>query len=140
MIRNDTPGRRGLAWWVAVPAATVLTVVAGMLDYRLNHSLGMLFDVVYVLSCVAAICLVRGESLFAPMVAPPPMMAVTVAISVVVGMSNAKSTSAALLSVGVPLVNSFPTMALATALVLILGGIRILRRRRAPQPVRPSYR
>ncbi len=135
MIRNDVPVRRGLAWWVAVPVAAVVTVVAGLLDQRITHSLGVPFDVVYVLCCVAAVCLVRPDGLFAPMVAPPPLMAVAVGISVLVGMSSGKSLSATLLGVGVPLVDAFPAMALATALVLVLGGLRILRRRRAPRPV-----
>jgi hypothetical protein len=116
-----------LAWWVVVPGAVVVAWVGGLLDFRLNHSLGVLFDLAYLAGCVGAVCLARRDALFVPMVAPPPIMAVAVGLSVMVG---GAAPGKGILAVGVPLLNGFPVMALATGAAVLVGGIRVLVRRR----------
>lgn len=137
MIRIDD---RGPAWWLVVPGAVLVTVLAGILDFQVNHALGVLFYIGYVLSCLAAVWFVRPDGLFVPMVVPPPLMAVAVSLAVTIGgTSQGKGMSAAALGIGVPLLNSFPVMGITTLLVLAVGGLRLLLRRRAPRPVRAGY-
>lgn len=132
---------RGPAWWLVVPGAVVVATLGGILDYQFNHSFGLLFDAVYLVACVAAVSFVRPDQLFVPMATPPAIMPVALSLSVLVdgSSSQGKGLSAAVLGFGVPLLTSFPAMALTTALVLVIGGLRILFRRRGVRLVRAGY-
>jgi hypothetical protein len=118
----------------------VVAILGGLLDQALNHSLGVLFDVVFALVCVGAVSMVRRDGLFVTMAATPPMMVLVVVVSVLVGGPSAgDGLSSAAMGFGLPLLENFPTMGLTTVAVLIIGGLRALRHRRAPGPVRPGY-
>lgn len=58
--------------------AIVAIACAVALDLRVNHGLTLLFDIVFVLVCLAAALLVRPKDFFVVGVLPPLLMAATV--------------------------------------------------------------
>jgi hypothetical protein len=83
-----------------------------------------------VIGCVAAVCLVRRRNLFGPIVQPPLVLVITVPLVVLLAKSPGGGLSAKGLAVGTPLINAFPTMAIATGLAVVIGGIRLATQRR----------
>jgi hypothetical protein len=87
---------------------------------------------------------VRRRNLFAPLVQPPLLLAVAVPAIVMLGdgADGAVGSGQILLTVGAPLVNSFPTMAVTTGVVLALGLVRFVvqRERREPRDDEPRER
>lgn len=120
----------GLPWWGAILLAVGLAVTGAVLDVRMHNSLGSVFQVAYLLGCVAAICLVRRKNLFGPMVQPPLILGFTVPITVLLySQRMTAGLEAKALAIGSPLINSFPAMAIATVLTVIIGVARIFLQR-----------
>jgi hypothetical protein len=124
---------------VAVGLAAALTAVGVLVDLFRIGTLGAVFTVCYLGGCVLSVAWVRRRSLFGPMVSPPLLLAVAVPVVVVLAGSPRPGTgiSERLITIGAPLVNSFPTMAWTTAAVLALGVGRILAQRAAVEAARP---
>ena len=76
--------------------------------------------------CVLAAAWARRDALFVPMVQPPLLLAVAVPAVVAATGSLPRSggTASALLAIGGPLINGFPTLAITAAICLALGFIR----------------
>jgi hypothetical protein len=121
---------------VAVGAAAACTAVGVALDLLRTGTLGTVFTICYLAGCVLAAVWVRRSGLFWPMVTPPLLMAVTVAVVVLVAGTTKPGAGVAqrLLVIGAPLVNGFPMMAWTTGLVLALGVVRLLTQRLNPRP------
>jgi hypothetical protein len=123
---------RGLPWWGAVLIAFGLAAIAAAFDMQRQDSLGRVYQGAYIVGCVAAICLVRRNSLFGPMVQPPLVFAVTAVAAVV---TLAPDTGAGgglkslIFSVALPLTSNFPTMAGTTAATVAIGVFRTYRER-----------
>ncbi len=115
----------------AVGLSAVLTALGVLVDLLRAGTLGAIFTVCYLVGCVLSVAWVRRRSLFGPMVAPPLLLAVAVPVAVLLVGSPRPGTgiSERLLTVGAPLVNSFPTMAWTTAAVVATGVGRILGQR-----------
>ncbi|WP_446225803.1 DUF6542 domain-containing protein [Nocardia sp. IBHARD005] len=97
------------------------------------------FSALYVLGCVLAVCAVRFRGLFSTMVMPPLLLFVAVPLACqMLGGRATTSIKDVLMNLIIPLVERFPTMALATVLVLAIGGARIAIAKRAPQAARPT--
>ncbi|HEV3355520.1 MAG TPA: DUF6542 domain-containing protein [Pseudonocardiaceae bacterium] len=122
---------RGLPSWAAMVLALGVAVVGGVVSWHLTHAVGVLFDVVYALGCLGAVCLVRPHALFGPMAQPPLILLLAVPIVMLV-VGTAQAGGSAALAIGTPLVTSFPTVAITTAITLLVGAIRALRHRRMP--------
>ncbi len=122
----------------AVGGAAALTVLGVFLDLLRTGRLGTVFTVCYVGGCVLAVAWVRRRSLFGPMVQPPLLLAAAVPLVVLLAGSPRAGTGASerLLTIGAPLVNSFPTMAWTTAAAVALGTARLLVQR-TPAPRAP---
>lgn len=121
-----------MPWWAAVLCSLALTATGVFADLeRLTH-LGHVFQACYFLGCLFAVVVVQRKGLFAPMVAPPLILAV--AVPGVVLATGATPTSgglvATVLAVGTPLIYGFPTMAIATGFTLAIGFFRLLTQRR----------
>ncbi|GAA2971224.1 DUF6542 domain-containing protein [Actinokineospora diospyrosa] len=134
---------RGLPWWGAVLLAFGLTALAAVVDLQLQDTLGKIFQGTYIISCVAAICLVRRSNLFGPMVQPPLVFAVTaIAANLALAPSGDGGLKKLLLTIGIPLTSNFPTMALTTGITIALGVVRLFTQRdpnrTAPKPTRTS--
>jgi hypothetical protein len=122
---------RGLPWWGAVAVALGLTAIAAVVDMQRSDTLGKTYQIVYVVSCVVAIAWVRRRSVFTAMVQPPLVFAVTF-VGGYLFFGNRPAGDGMkqfALSVGLPLANNFPTMAIGTAIVLLIGGVRLFTQR-----------
>jgi hypothetical protein len=139
--RWPVPERSVLATVLGVPplfavgGAAALTVLGVFLDLLRTGRLGTVFTVCYVGGCVLAVAWVRRRSLFGPMVQPPLLPAAAVPLVVLLAGSPRPDTGASerLLTIGAPLVNSFPTMAWTTAAAVALGTARLLVQRTSAQ-------
>jgi hypothetical protein len=123
---------KGWPWWAAVILALGLSIVGAFIDMHVSGNLGKVFEGGYFLGCVGAVCLVRRRNLFGPMVQAPLILAVTIPVVVLLtkGMPSGSGTMSKLLTLGVPLVTGFPTMAITTIATLVIGGIRFLVQRK----------
>lgn len=136
--RSAFGSRRGLPWWGAVLVALVPAAVGVLIDIERAKQLGFVFQGLYFLGCVAAVCLVQRRAIFGPMVQPPLILAITLpaVILATAAPSSGGLTSKALV-VGTPLINGFPTMAVTTGITLLIGLIRVFTQRK-PQEPEPS--
>ncbi|OLR90066.1 DUF6542 domain-containing protein [Actinokineospora bangkokensis] len=121
---------RGLPWWGAVLLALGLSAVTAAVDVNRQAALGVVYQVGFVLGCVAAVALVRRRSLFGPMVQPPLVFAATAAGALIVfGPSAGGGLKNLLFNVALPLTSNFPLMAITTAVCLALGIVRLFVQR-----------
>ena len=117
---------RGLRWWASLALAALLTVGGVGIDLLATGELGVVFTSCFAGGCILATAWARRDSLFVPLVQPPLLLAVAVPAVVVATGSLPRSggTASALLAIGGPLVNGFPTLAISTAICLALGFVR----------------
>ncbi|GAA5126883.1 DUF6542 domain-containing protein [Haloechinothrix salitolerans] len=123
---------QGLPWWQAVLLAFGLAVFAAVVDHQFNDKLTVLFQGGYFVACLAAVGWVQRDSLFAPMVQPPLILATIVPGVVLV--SSAEEVDGTglkdiLLGYGLPVINGFPTMAITTGVTLAAGIARMFLQR-----------
>jgi hypothetical protein len=134
--------RPGLPWWGAVLLAFGLALVGAIVDIQIGGSLGILFKGCYFVGSVGAVCAVQRRSLFGPMVQPPLALAVVVPGVVLTGsgVPPGSDTLAKALAIATPLINGFPTMAVTTAIALVVGIVRYYRERDPNAPVKAPPR
>jgi hypothetical protein len=130
--RSAFGAAKGWPWWAVVLLALGLSIVGAFIDMHVSGNLGKVFEGGYFLGCVGAVCFARRRNLFGPMVQPPLVLAVTIPVVVLLtkGMPSGSSTVSKLITLGVPLVTGFPTMAITTGATLVIGGIRFLVQRK----------
>ncbi|WP_245822305.1 DUF6542 domain-containing protein [Lentzea waywayandensis] len=127
---------KGIPWWAAILAALVPAFIGAFIDINSSKTVGWTFNAVFFLGALAAILLVQRRSLFGPMVQPPLILAITVPTLVLLTGGVAKGgLSAMALGLGKPLIDSFPVMAVTTAVTVALGILRIALQK---DPNRPS--
>ncbi|PRY46743.1 DUF6542 domain-containing protein [Umezawaea tangerina] len=121
---------KGLPWWAAVLIAFVLAIVGTFIDVSSSKTVGTVFAILFFLGCGGAIVFVERRSMFGPIVQPPLILAIVVPLVVVVsdGMPSGGLSGAAL-SLGKPLINGFPTMAITTIFTVVVGILRVTRQR-----------
>lgn len=138
--RSIVPSVPGIPAWAAILVAVGATSVGFLIDAFGGESLPTgTFSALYVLGCVLAVCAVRFRGLFSTMVMPPLLLFVAVPVACqMLGGRATFSIKEVLINLIIPLVERFPTMALATVLVLAIGGARIAIAKRAPQTARPG--
>jgi hypothetical protein len=131
----------GLPGYAAIAIAFGFTGLGVFIDLNRVNGLGAIFKGCYVAGCVLAVCWVKRRALFGPMVAPPLLLAVAVP-GVVLLSGNSAHGGARMadraLSIGAPLLNGFPTMAVATAFALAIGTARYVLQRPPPPPPAPA--
>ena len=127
---------KGIPWWAAILAALIPAFIGAFIDINSSKTVGWTFNAVFFLGALAAILLVQRRSLFGPMVQPPLILAITVPLLVLFtgGIAKGGLTSMAL-GLGRPLIDSFPVMAVTTAVTVGLGILRIVLQK---DPNRPS--
>jgi len=128
----------GIPPLAAIALAAGLTTLGVLVDLQRIGTLGLVFTVCYFSGCVLAVAWVRRRSLFGPMVQPPLILAIAVPAVVLAGSSPRAGTGIAerLLVIGAPLINGFPTMAVTTGAVLVVGIARIAVQRPEATTVR----
>jgi hypothetical protein len=73
---------------LVAPAAGLVVLVAVLLDLQLSQDLGLVFDIAFVLVCIAAALAVRPRDFFVIGVFPPLLMAATVGVLAVVSRAS----------------------------------------------------
>jgi hypothetical protein len=127
---------RGIPWWAAILSALVPAFIGAFIDINASKTVGWTFNAVFFVGALVGILLVQRRSLFAPMVQPPLILAATVPTLVLLTGGVAKGgLSAMALGLGKPLIDSFPVMAITTAVTVVLGIVRIATQK---DPNRPS--
>ncbi len=123
--------RPGMTWWAAVGCALVLTAIGVFVDLERLNQLGVAFQACYLLGCLLAVAVVRRKELFAPMVQPPLILAVALpGVVLATGSLPTEGIATTALTIGTPLINCCPTMAITTGLALALGTFRLITQRR----------
>jgi len=122
----------GIPPLAALALAFVLTGLGVFIDVLRIGTVGVVFGIAYVLGCVLAVTWVRRRNLFGPMVQPPLLAAVLIPVIVLLVGQPGPGLTETVLMVGAPLVNSFPTMAVATGLTLLIGLVRLIVQRTGP--------
>jgi uncharacterized protein DUF6542 len=130
----------GLPGYAAIMIALGFTGLGVFIDLNRINGLGTVFKGCYFAGCVLAVCWVKRRALFGPMVQPPLLLAVAVP-GVVLLAGNSTASGGGLLdrglSIGAPLLNGFPTMAVATGFTLAIGIARYVLQRPPPPPPPP---
>ncbi|MCA1822198.1 MAG: DUF6542 domain-containing protein [Pseudonocardiaceae bacterium] len=126
------PDGPGMPWWAALLCTLALAVTGVFADLERLNRLGVVFQACYFLGCLLAVVIVQRKGLFAPMIAPPLILAV--AVPGVVWATGTTPTGGGLvataLTVGTPLINGFPTMAITTGFTVAIGVFRLFLQRR----------
>ncbi|MGH3991759.1 MAG: DUF6542 domain-containing protein, partial [Pseudonocardiaceae bacterium] len=124
--------RPGVPWWTAVGCALGLTALGVFVDIERLNRLGIVFQACYFLGCLLAVVAVQRKGLFGPLVQPPLILAVAVpgVVLAIGSLPTGGGVVAAALTVGTPLINGFPTMAITTGVVLAIGVFRLVTQRR----------
>ncbi|MEV6767198.1 DUF6542 domain-containing protein [Nocardia sp. NPDC051030] len=131
--RSILPSVPGVPAWAAVLIAVTCAFIGFFIDASGGgDDLTGTFATLYVVGCVLAALVVRYKGLFTTMVLPPLLLfiAVPLAYQQLLGSASSLKVKEILLNLAIPLVNRFPTMALATVLVLIVGAVRVALHRR----------
>ncbi len=134
--RSIIPSVPGVPAGAAVLIAVACTFIGFFIDAGgSGKELTLTFAACYIVGCVLAALVVRYRGLFTTMVTPPLLLFVSVPLAYqqLTGRSST-SLKDILLNLAIPLVNRFPTMAIATVLVLLIGGGRVLMHRQEQQP------
>ena len=128
-----------MPWWAAVLVGFGLAGLGAIIDIQSQDELGLLFKACYFVGAVGAIAIVRRCNVFAPMVQPPLIIGIIVPVVVLLasGLPEGSDTLATALAVGMPLIKGFPTMAITTGLVVVIGVVRIYRERDPNRPAKP---
>ncbi|MGF6883210.1 hypothetical protein ABIA39_005130 [Nocardia sp. GAS34] len=120
---------------VPAGAAVLIAVVCTSIGFFIDASGGgkdltNVFAAFYIIGCALAALVVRYRGLFTTMVTPPLLLflAVPVAYQQLLGHSST-SLKDILLNLALPLMNRFPTMAIATVLALAIGLGRLVLHR-----------
>ncbi|NKE57900.1 hypothetical protein FXN61_14075, partial [Lentzea sp. PSKA42] len=127
---------KGVPWWAAILCALVPAFIGAFIDINSSKTVGWTFNAVFFVGALAGILLVQRRSLFAPMVQPPLILAATVPLLVMFTGGVQKGGLASMaIGLGRPLIDSFPVMAVTTAVTVALGILRIVIQK---DPNRPS--
>lgn len=121
---------RGWPSWAVILLALALTLVGTAVDGWTSGSLAWGLRIGFYVGVIAAALIVRRGSIFTAMVQPPLILV----IGIVVG-GMLFTNSGGLYSTALKIISTFPTMAIGTAVAVLLGLIRILA-----QPLRSGGR
>lgn len=123
----------GVPWWGALVIAAGTTFLGLLIDAARGDELTAVFTTFYVLGCIAAVVAVRYRGLFTAMAQPPLLLVLAIPLGQeLLATGSTTGLKDLALNVAYPLVNRFPAMLLATVVVLLIGGARIVMARQNP--------
>jgi hypothetical protein len=133
---------KGLPWWAAVLIAFVLAIIGTYIDVSSTKTVGWVFTILFFLGAVGAVVFVERRSMFGPIVQPPLVLAIVVPLVVVVaeGLPASGGLSGLALTLGKPLINGFPTMAVTTIFTVLIGLYRVFNQRDPNRPTKDEVR
>jgi hypothetical protein len=128
--RRSAQRERGLPGWAAVLVLLAIAGIGGLIDSIGGASLKGGFNIALVIASAVAILVVRRSAMFPIVIAPPIVYAVASAGMLYVRLHGASNRRALLIDAAANwLVYGFPAIAGATAVVLIVAGIRMVIRK-----------
>ncbi|ANY06030.1 hypothetical protein AFB00_06600 [Pseudonocardia sp. HH130630-07] len=117
----------------AIGLAVGTTALGVAVDLLRIGTVGVIFEIGYLVGCLVAVCWVRRRGIFLPAVQPPLLLAVVVPLlALLVGAPSGGGTAQSVLMAGAPLINAFPAMAVTTGAVLLVAALRLWRQRLGP--------
>lgn len=120
---------RGLAGWQAVVVLIVIAGIGGLIDLLTGTHVRGGFNYGIVLASLVAILVVRRSSLF-PVVVAPPLVYFIASAALLVFRSNGLNDKKVVIDAAANwLVYGFPAIAAASAVVLIIAGVRLITNR-----------
>jgi hypothetical protein len=120
---------RGLPGWAALGVLLAITAAGGIVDVITGAQVRGGFNYGIVIASAVAILAVRRSSMFPIVIAPPLVYSVGSGIMLYVRSSGGHNRKVLFDAAINWLVYGFPAIAAATAIVLIVAGIRLLTRR-----------
>lgn len=120
---------RGLAWWAALLVLFGIAAVGGIIDTASSGQIGGGFNIGIVVASLAAILLVRRSQMFPIVIAPPIVYTVAAVLQLYLRSGGLSDKRVVFDAAANYLVYGFPAIASATAVVLIVGGVRLIIRR-----------
>ena len=124
-----TAEQRGLPGWAALVVLLVITGIGGLIDAVAGAGIKGLFSIGLIVGSLAAILLVRRSSMFPIVVAPPLVYFIASAVLLYVRSGGLSDRGAITDAAASWLVYGFPAIAGATAVVLIVAGVRLILHR-----------
>jgi hypothetical protein len=119
----------GFPSWVGVIALIVICIIGGLIDLISGSSVKGGFNVALVVGSIISALIVRRSSLF-PVVVAPPLVYFVASAALLYERSGGLTDRSKLVDSAINwLVYGFPAIAIATAAVLVIAGVRILIRR-----------
>jgi hypothetical protein len=120
---------RGLSGWLALVVLLVIAGIGGLIDQISGAAVQGAFNWALILASLVAILIVRRSKMFTIIVAPPLVYFVASAGKLYITSNGLKDRGALTDAAANWLVYGFPAIAGATAIVLLIAGIRIITRR-----------
>jgi fumarate reductase subunit D len=120
---------RGLSAWAALGILIGVTVLGLLVDSFRGEQLGTAFDIGIIAGSAIAILAVRRSSMFPVVVAPPIVYSLGAGISLYMRSGGLHDRGVLIDAATNWLVYGFPAIAAASAVVLIIAGIRLITRR-----------
>jgi hypothetical protein len=128
-LRARAEPQRGLPWWAALLVLIALAVVGVLIDTLGSSQARGGFNIGIVVASVVAILAVKRSHMF-PIVIAPPIVYSVVAMGQLYSTSSGLHDKKAVFDAAANyLVYGFPAIAVATAAVLIIAGIRLIARK-----------
>lgn len=138
---SAAPGVRGWPWWAVVLLALVLTLAGAAIDSWVVGTFSWGLRLGFWIGVGLAALLVQRKSVFTAMVQPPLILVVGLILGGLLFLSRSGSGSKAVLyDLALKLIATFPTMAIGTALAVLIGIIRIVAQPLRRRPTRATAR
>jgi len=125
---NEAP-QRGLPGLIALVVLLVIAGVGGAIDQISGKSIQGVFSWALIVASLVAILLVRRADMFTIVIAPPLVYFIASAVKLYFSSNGLKDRAALTDAAANWLVYGFPAIAGATAVVLVIAGIRMISRR-----------
>ncbi|MDQ1749943.1 MAG: hypothetical protein QOE71_999 [Pseudonocardiales bacterium] len=128
--RSGQPVReRGIPGWAAVLLLLLIAGVGGVIDQISGASIQGAFNWALIVASLVAILVVRRRQMFPVVIAPPLVYFIASAAKLYLSSNGLKDRAALTDAAANWLVYGFPAIAGATAVVLVVAGVRMIGRR-----------
>jgi hypothetical protein len=128
-LQQEEPRGRGLPGWAALLLIVAVAGIGGLTDTVGGSNLKGVFALGLIVGSLAAILTVRRRDMF-PIIVAPPLIYVGASAAMLYLRSNGLKNRGVLVDAASGwLTYGFPAIAGASAVVLIIGGIRLIIRR-----------
>jgi Gpi18-like mannosyltransferase len=128
--RGGRPVReRGIPGWAAVLLLLLIAGVGGVIDQISGASIQGAFNWALIVASLVAILVVRRRQMFPVVIAPPLVYFIASAAKLYFSSNGLKDRAALTDAAANWLVYGFPAIAGATAVVLVVAGVRMIGRR-----------